>query len=227
MALDGHHRQVDTVTSNPGHCLWTGLIDDEHSAAVAETLLADPMASAWGIRTMANNEKSFNPLSYHNGSVWPFENTLIGAGLKRYGHIEEAGRVFDVMIEASEHFEYARWPEVYCGVQRDQLFVLALQPDASRPQAWSAGAIFLWLQTWLGITPHPFSKRVDVSPVLPPDVDNISAKGIAIAGSHLSISVFRTEDGATAIEISDNPDALEVTIRPTKAASSKPVTVTA
>ncbi len=191
MALDGHHRQVDTLTSNPGHCLWTGLIAEEHAAETAKTLLSGPMASSWGIRTMANNEKAYNPLSYHNGSVWPFENTLIGAGLQTYGYTDESAEVFDVLLDASSHFEYGRWPEVYCGVQRDLLFVLALQPDASRPQAWSAGAIFLWVQTWLGITPHPFSKRVDISPALPPDIDRITAENLSIAGSHLSLAISR------------------------------------
>ena len=214
MALDGHHRQVDTLTSNPGHCLWTGLIAEEHAAETAKTLLSGPMASSWGIRTMANNEKAYNPLSYHNGSVWPFENTLIGAGLQTYGYTDESAEVFDVLLDASSHFEYGRWPEVYCGVQRDLLFVLALQPDASRPQAWSAGAIFLWVQTWLGITPHPFSKRVDISPALPPDIDRITAENLSIAGSHLSLAISRMEDGSTAIQISKNPDGLEVTIRP-------------
>src|SRR5436309_3492414 len=82
MALDGHHHQVDIVTSNPAQCLWTGLIDDEHVQAMARALMADEMASAWGIRIMSNAEKAYNPLSYHNGSVWPFENALIAAGLR-------------------------------------------------------------------------------------------------------------------------------------------------
>jgi glycogen debranching enzyme len=86
MALDGHHRQVDTITSNPGHCLWTGLIADEHTGDVAQVLLSEPMSSSWGIRSLAEAEKRHNPISYHNGSVWPFENALIGAGLRRYGY---------------------------------------------------------------------------------------------------------------------------------------------
>ena len=123
MALDGHHRQVDTITSNPGHCLWTRVIDEEHAEDTANVLLSNHMSSGWGIRSMSNIEKAYNPLSYHNGSVWPFENTLIGAGLKRYGCVDESNDVFHTMLDAAWHFEYARWPEVYAGVTRELLDV--------------------------------------------------------------------------------------------------------
>jgi glycogen debranching enzyme len=214
MALDGHHRQVDTVTSNPGHGLWTGIVAEEHAGDMAATLLSDPMASAWGIRSMANTEKAYNPLSYHNGSVWPFENTLIGAGLKNYGYVDGSNAVFDLLVDASSHFEYRRLPEVYAGVARDLIYVLALQPDASRPQAWSASSIFLWLKTWLGISPRPFAKHFDITPSLPPDVGRLTATNLSIAGSRVGISVSREHDGAASVRIFDNPDGLSVTIHP-------------
>jgi len=118
------------------------LIDDEHAEAVAKTLLSQPMFGSWGIRTMANTERAYNPFSYHNGSSWPFENALIASGMKKYGLVCETQEVFDAMVEASLYFEYRRWPEVYCGVGKTTGGVLARQPDACRPQAWSAGAIF-------------------------------------------------------------------------------------
>jgi glycogen debranching enzyme len=213
MALDGHHRQVDIVTSNPAQCLWTGLIDEEHAEAMTRTLLDPSMASAWGIRTMANNEKAYNPLSYHNGSVWPFENALIAAGLKSYGLVKEAEQIFDLVVDAAGHFEYHRWPEVYAGVARDSIGVLALQPDASRPQAWSAGAIFLWLQTFLGITPRPFSKHVHLSPTLPESIERLGVKDLAIAGGRLSLALSRNDHGVEMM-IVDNPQDLEITLHP-------------
>lgn len=106
MALDGHHRQVDTITSNPGHCLWTGLIDKEHAEAVAGVLVSDPTASAWGIRAMSLTEKAFNPLSYHNGSVWPFENALIATGLKSYGFPCPFPRPIDIRPSLPENIEW-------------------------------------------------------------------------------------------------------------------------
>jgi glycogen debranching enzyme len=207
MALDGHHRQVDTITSNPGHCLWTGLIDDERAGAMVQILLSTPMAGSWGIRTMADTEKRHNPISYHNGSVWPFENALIGAGLRRYGYTQEADRLFDVLVDASSYFEYRRWPEVYSGVPRDLVNVLGRQPDTSRPQAWSAASIFLWIQSWLGLYPKPFSREVDVAPALPEGIERLSLKDIAIGDSHLSLTLARA-NGGTDVHIDDPPDGL-------------------
>src|SRR5206468_10356094 len=130
-----HHRQVDTITSNPAHCLWTGLIADEHAGDMARVLLSPAMSSSWGVRTMANYEKQYNPISYHNGSVWPFENALIGAGLRRYGYADESDTMFDAVVQATDYFEYRRWPEVYSGAAKDLVDVLGRQPDTSRPQA--------------------------------------------------------------------------------------------
>jgi glycogen debranching enzyme len=213
MALDGDHRQVDSITSNPGHCLWTRLIEEEYADDVAAVLVSDPMLSAWGIRTMANTEKAYNPFSYHNGSVWPFENAIIAAGLKKYGFVRETHMVFDALIDASHYFEYRRWPEVYCGVAREIGGVLARQPDASRPQAWSAGAIFLLLQTWLGITAQPFSRRIDITPVLPASISDITIKDLSIAGGRISLRALR-QGGSVFLDITDNPDDLDITIHP-------------
>lgn len=213
MALDGHHRQVDSLTSNPGHCLWARLIDDERAEQAVETLVSEPMMSAWGIRTMANSEKAYNPFSYHNGSVWPFENALIAAGIKKYGFVKETEQVFEAMMDAALAFEYRRWPEVYCGVARDLGGVLARQPDASRPQAWSAGSIFLLLQTWLGLAPRPFSRQIDMTPALPARIRELTVDNLSIAGGRLSLSVRRDGD-ATYLEVRDNPDDLDITIHP-------------
>jgi glycogen debranching enzyme len=213
MALDGHHRPVDSITSNPGECLWARMIDVDHVDAVAKTLLSDSMSTSWGVRTMASSENAYNPFSYHNGSVWPFENSLIASGLKKYGLVEETQEIIESMLDAALYFEYRRWPEVYCGVSKTTGGVLARQPDASRPQAWSAGAIFLLLQTILGIAPVAFSKRIDLTPALPTCVDEIDVDNLSIAGGVLGLRLVR-ENNAVLMEIKHNPNQLDLVIHP-------------
>jgi glycogen debranching enzyme len=213
MALDGHHRQVDSITSNPAECLWARLVDDEHAGPLINTLMSDRLFTTWGIRTMANTERAYNPFSYHNGSIWPFENALIASGLKKYGYVGETQAVLDAMIDASLSFEYRRWPEVYAGVSREVGGVLARQPDASRPQAWSAGAIFSLLQTILGVAQAPFSKRVDITPALPACMNAIIVTNLCMGGCRLSLRLVR--DGTSVLmDIVDNPDELDIVIHP-------------
>ena len=213
MALDGHHRQVDSITSNPAECLWARLIDDENADALVATLMSEPMFTSWGLRTMANTEPAYNPFSYHNGSIWPFENAMIASGLKKYGFVSETQAVLDAMIDASLSFEYRRWPEVYAGVTREVGGVLARQPDASRPQAWSAGAIFSLLQTILGVAHAPFSNRVDITPALPTCMNEIVVKNLRMGASRLSLRMIR--DGTSVLmDIMENPDELDIVVHP-------------
>ncbi|HEX8919087.1 MAG TPA: glycogen debranching N-terminal domain-containing protein [Chloroflexota bacterium] len=213
MALDGKGRQVDSLTSNPGHCLWSRLVCQERAELMAKTLLGANMFTEWGVRTMSSDEPSYNPFSYHDGSVWPFENAVFASGFKKYGMVQEMQTVFDAMVDASRYFEYQRWPEVYCGVSKQVGGVLARQPDASRPQAWSAASVFLLLQTLLGIAPRPFSKQVDITPTLPTCIDELRADGIDIVGSKLSLRLVR--DGRSILlEVVDNPNDLDVLIHP-------------
>lgn len=213
MALDGHHRHVDVITSNPGQCLWSRIIDDEHAESVASKLISPELCSTWGIRTMATDERAFNAFSYHDGSIWPFENSFIAAGLKKYGFVRAAQQVHESMIDAAGYFEYLRWPEVYCGVTKQTAGVLARQPDACRPQAWSAGAIFALLQSWLGTAARAFQRHVDVTPVLPKDLAEMEVTGMSICGSPLSLRVIR-ENGSLLLEIKDNPGNLDIMIHP-------------
>lgn len=213
MALDGQHRQVDSITSNPAECLWARLVDDEHAGDLIDTLMSDRLFTSWGVRTMANTERAYNPFSYHDGSIWPFENALIASGLKKYGYVAETQAVLDAMIDASLSFEYRRWPEVYAGVSREVGGVLARQPDASRPQAWSAGAIFSLLQTILGVAQAPFSRRVDITPALPSCMNEIVVSNLRMGGACLSLRLVR--DGTSVLmDIVDNPDEVDIVIHP-------------
>jgi len=213
MALDGDHHWVDSITSNPAECLWSRLIDDEHAEAVAKMVVSPAMFSSWGIRTMANTEKAYNPFSYHNGSVWPFENSIILSGLKKYGRLNEAATLLDAMLDASLYFENRRWPEVYTGVSRERAGVLARQPDACSPQAWSAGAIFLILQTLLGVAPQAFSRRIHITPALPNSITELRADDINILGSYVSLRLVR-QGKDILLDIRDNPDDLDIVVHP-------------
>jgi len=213
MALDGHHRHVDVITSNPGHCLWSRLVDQDRAEAVVDRLTKPEMLSTWGIRTMATDEHAFNAFSYHDGSIWPFENSLIMSGFKKYGFVRAAQQVHDALISASDYFEYRRWPEVYCGVTKEPAGVLARQPDACRPQAWSAGAAFMIVQTWLGIAPRGFQRHVDITPVLPSGLNELRVGGMSVCGSPLSLRLIR-EHGSLLIEVVDNPGNLDIMIHP-------------
>jgi glycogen debranching enzyme len=153
LALDGDKRQVDSLTSNIGHLLWSGILDDDHAAATAERLMDGELYSGWGVRTLGSGEAGYNPLGYHTGTVWPHENSLIVAGLARYGHREAAATVASAIFAAAPHFEH-RLPEVFAGYPASLTTVPVAFPTASRPQAWAAGAPLLLLTTLLHLEPE-------------------------------------------------------------------------
>jgi len=152
LALDGEKRQVDSLTSNIGHLLWSGLLNGSEAVTIAERLLDEQLYSGWGVRTLGTDEAGYNPLGYHTGTVWPHENSLIAAGLARYGHREAASTIASAMLHAAPHFEY-RLPEVFAGYPRSMTSVPVAFPTASRPQAWAAGTPLLLLSTLLGLQP--------------------------------------------------------------------------
>ncbi|HJQ00791.1 MAG TPA: glycogen debranching N-terminal domain-containing protein [Jatrophihabitans sp.] len=171
LALDGDKRPVRTVTSNPGHLLWSGIVDDDRAAAMAAKLLGEELFSGWGVRTLATGQGAFNPLSYHNGSVWPHDNALIAAGLARYGRREDAGRIARATLEAAGAFDY-RLPEVFAGYPRDEAELPVAYPTACSPQAWAAGTPLLLLRILLDL--QPGSDRAETDPGLPQPVGRIS-----------------------------------------------------
>jgi len=152
VALDGEKRQVDSLSSNIGHLLWSGLLDEGEAATTAERLLDAELYSGWGVRTLGTGEAGYNPLGYHTGTVWPHENSLIVAGLARYGHREAAVAIAAAMLSAAPHFEH-RLPEVFAGYPAAVTSVPVAYPTASRPQAWAAGTPLLLLTTLLDLQP--------------------------------------------------------------------------
>ena len=175
LALDGDKRQVDSLTSNIGHLLWSGIVDDDKAEAVIGHLMSDEMFSGWGVRTMAEGEGGYNPIEYHNGTVWPHDNALIAAGLRRYGHHDDAARIAYAQLEAATYFDW-RLPEVFAGYPRSLTHFPVEYPTASSPQAWATGTPLLMLRTILGLEPEP--KRLRSDPVLPPQITELSLREI-------------------------------------------------
>jgi glycogen debranching enzyme len=150
LALDGEKKQVDSLTSNIGHLLWTGIVDPRRAAGIVRALLRDDMFSGWGIRSMSARDKGYNPLEYHNGTVWPHDTAICAEGMRRYGFHEEAERVCKNLLDAAEAFGN-QLPEVFAGFPRDETGVPIEYPDALKPQAWAAAAPLLVLRTLLGL----------------------------------------------------------------------------
>jgi len=168
MALDGDKRACRIVTSNAGQCLFTGIATAERAARVADTLLSDEAYSGWGVRTVANSAVRFNPMAYHNGSIWPHDNALIAYGMARYGLTKQANRVFTGLFEAAMYFDVHRMPELFCGFSREAGEGPVLYPVACAPQAWSAASVFLFCQACLGVEVNAAKKQVRfVRPSLP------------------------------------------------------------
>jgi len=192
LALDGRKQPCRVRTSNPGHCLLTGLVRPERARRMAETLLSDASFAGWGIRTVAAGEWRYNPMSYHNGSIWPHDNALIAAGLARYGLTAAAGRVLTAMFELSERVDLHRLPELICGFHRRGGESPTLYPVACAPQAWAAGAVYLLVAACLGLRIDAVERRLSFSrAVLPDSIEWMRIANLSIAGSDVDLLLTR------------------------------------
>jgi glycogen debranching enzyme len=196
-ALDASKRQIDAVTSNAGHALWGGIASTERAAQVVERLMERDMFSGWGVRTLSSSYPTYNPMSYHNGSVWPHDNSMIAAGFAAYGHHERAYQIITAMVDAGLRFPNARLPELFCGFFRDQRF--ANRPAdylvSCIPQAWSAAAPFLFMQTLLGLRTELASRELVVDPHLPAWLERVDVQGLRALGRRYTFRVRRTSRG--------------------------------
>jgi glycogen debranching enzyme len=175
VALDGRKRQVDSLTSNPGHLLWSGIVDEDKIEPVVRHLMGPRLFSGWGIRTMAEGEGGYNPIEYHDGAVWPHDTSIIAAGLARCGRREEAATLCAALFAAALHFRF-RLPEVFAGYDRAATAFPVEYPTASSPQAWAAGAPLLAIRTLLGL--EPAGDHLTVDPVLPGTIRRVEVRGI-------------------------------------------------
>ncbi len=193
MGLDAHDKPIAAVTSNPGHALWVGLLCDDHAAVVARQLLKEDMLCGWGIRTLSETAATFNPMSYHNGSVWPHDNALIALGLKRAGFDSGALAVATEIFEAGLHFPASRLPELWCGFRRDGSAgsVPAQYPVACSPQAWAAGSAFMLLQSVLGLEVDALAGVLRLRPSLPTWLGRVSYRRLRVGSGLVDFDVVR------------------------------------
>ncbi|RSK53389.1 amylo-alpha-1,6-glucosidase [Bacillus canaveralius] len=193
IALDANKKQVGTITSNPGHVLLSEMLEKDKAEAVINTLLSKKMFSGFGIRTMGEGESAYNPMSYHDGSIWPHDNSLILLGMSKLLRQDAANIVIEGLIRAGAHFEYDRLPELFCGYDAS-IGKAVKYPVACSPQAWAAGTPLVFIQSLLGLFPDSINKVIQLSPALLEDMQELTVSDIAICEGHLSISVTRTEN---------------------------------
>ena len=195
LALDGKKRRCSVRTSNPGHCLYTGIASTDHAFRVAHSLLKKECFSGWGIRTVATGEARYNPLSYHNGSVWPHDNALIAAGLAGYGFKEMAGEILSGLLAVSTFVDLNRLPELFCGLDRRTREGPTLYPVACAPQAWAAGAAFLLLQSCLGLSLDAEKKQIRLDgPYLPEAIPELWLRDLRVADACVDLFLERRND---------------------------------
>jgi glycogen debranching enzyme len=192
LALDGDKRPCRVRTSNAGNCLFTGIASRDHALRTAETLLDDRFFSGWGIRTVACSEARYNPMSYHNGSIWPHDNALIAAGFGRYGLKEQVLRVLTGFLDASIFVDLHRLPELFCGFHRRPGEGPTLYPVACAPQAWSAATVFLLLQACLGLRIQALQGQIHFDyPLLPPSLKEVHVRNLRVGHAIVDLQFQR------------------------------------
>ena len=195
IALDGKKRPCVIKSSNVGHCLYTSIAIPEHARRTAETLLSTSMFSGWGIRTLADSEPRYNPMSYHNGSIWPHDNALIAHGLSLYGFKEFSLKLLTGLFDASIFLDLHRLPELFCGFARRQREGPTLYPVACSPQSWSTAAVFLLLQSCLGLSIKGAEAQISFDhPFLPEFLQQVQIKNLSIGTASLDLSIERHEE---------------------------------
>ena len=207
--LDGDKRKVLSISSDPGHLLWSGIVPPDRAARVVARLMAPDMNSGWGIRTLSALHPAFNPYSYQNGSVWPHDNSLIALGFKRYGFAREAAQIARDISGAASHFLLNQLPELYAGIQRGGTDFPVQYLGANVPQAWAAGSAFALLQAILGVRPDAPRSRIFVDPALPAWLPDITLFDLRLGHRSFDIRFWR-DDEITRFEVlSGDPHVVE------------------
>lgn len=199
IALDGEKKQCDIVTSNAGHCLFSGIATPERAKKVAKSLVGKQMFSGWGIRTLSTEEVNYNPMSYHNGSIWPHDNAMIAYGFSRYGMQKEIEKVLAGMFDTSMFVE-ERLPELFCGFDRRKGQGPTAYPVACSPQAWAVGAVYLTLQALLGLKIYAEERKICLyNPVLPSYLDEVTITNLSISeDATIALQIRRGKAGVEA-----------------------------
>ncbi len=201
------------LSSNAGQALWTGIAWPEQARRTAERLLSPSMFNGWGIRTLSEDERRYNPIAYHRGTVWPHDNAIIAAGFRRYGLDEAACRVFTGLLYASSYFSMHRLPELFSGFRQADYGVPVGYPVACHPQAWAAGSLPFLLTSLLGLEPEAFENRLRiVRPTLPKDIDDIEVRGLRVAGASVDLGFERESDGTVSVHVRGSRGGIDVKV---------------
>lgn len=212
IALDGNKQRCSVRSSNAGHALWSGIAAPEHAVRIAEAMLGERFYNGWGIRTVATGEARYNPMSYHNGSIWPHDNAIIAAGMARYGHTEQAMQVLTGLFDASLHFDRNRLPELFCGFPRRESEGPVLYPVACSPQAWAAAALFSLLQSCLGLRIDAVRGKVALhAPRLPPFIDWVRVRRLRVGDANVDLLMQRYANNV-GVEATRKEGTLEVAV---------------
>jgi glycogen debranching enzyme len=224
--LDPQKKLITSIASNAGHCLWSGIADQDKAERTARRFLQEDMWSGWGIRTLSSKNPAYNPFSYHLGSVWPHDNGIIAAGFKRYGLADEANQVIRGIFDAARRFEAYRLPEIFAGLKRKGKadFPALYPPGANIPQAWASGSVFHMMQTILGLRADAPHKRLYVNPTLPDWLPELQLQQLRVGHctfdlhfwseqdrSHWEVLEMTTDQGVSqdeVIQIIDEPGIL-------------------
>lgn len=211
VGLDADKRPIDSLTSNMGHCLWTGIVDEDKARHVAEKLVSPAMFSGWGLRTLSRECPGYNPISYHCGSVWPHDTAIVAAGLARYGYDGAAQQLIFGLLDAAQA-QGGRLPELFSGLDRTELAVPVGYPTSCSPQAWAAASPLLCLRTLLRLDPWVPYGKTWLCPNLPDDIGYLKVDGIPLAGSRVTIEVGSEIPGG--VSVSGLPHEIELIREP-------------
>lgn len=208
VALDAQKRPVDTIASNQGHCLWTGIVETDKAAGVAAALTAPDMFSGWGVRTMSTLSDGYNPIGYHTGSVWPHDNAMVVAGLVRYGFVDEAHMIINGILDAAA-MEGGRLPELFAGLARDDFPGVVPYPTSCSPQAWAAATPLAFLRSILRLDPWVPHGQVWMAPTLLPNMTELRVDNIALGGGRVNVVI---DTKGTSVD--GLPEAIELVTEP-------------
>lgn len=203
-ALDGEKRPVLSIASNPGQCLWSGIVPPDRARRVADRLMKPDMWSGWGIRTLSADHRNFNPFNYQTGAVWPHDNGFIAQGMKRYGFHNETWQIAEAIMRAANYFAMDQMPELYAGTQRHDSDFPVQYLGANVPQGWAAGSIFSLLQAMLGFQPDAPNKILYVDPALPDWMPELTVRDLRVGPQTFDLRFVRKGE-VTEFEVTQGP----------------------
>lgn len=213
LALDKNKKLCKVRSSNAAHCLSTGIVDISKAKKLANECLKKDMFTGWGIRTLSSEEERYNPMSYHNGSIWPHDNAMIAFGLKKYGFVEHFHVLAKAMFSTASRMDLLRLPELFCGFQRVSHERPTLYPVSCSPQAWASGSVFLLIQSMLGLKVDHLHKKVSFErPALPQFLNHLSVVDLSVDGGKITFEINRINDLEATVVIKERPEGWRVSV---------------